>query len=69
MPTLEQLAIGFFGVVLTSMLAVNTFFLKRLIANVDINTRITNFLKTEVAVIKAVLKIKSPNLCDDEGKS
>lgn len=65
----EQIVFGALGLVLTTMMATNSFFLKRLIASVDFNTRLTQILKTEVAVIKAVLKLKSPEHCPDEGKS
>lgn len=66
--TVEQILIAGFGVVFTTMLAMLTFFVKRLIANLDSNTKITQFLAREVAVIKAFLKIPSPP-CPDEGKS
>lgn len=66
--TVEQVLIAGFGIVFTTMLAMLTFFVKRLIFNLDSNTKITQFLVTEIKLIKAFLKIPS-GPCPDEGKS
>lgn len=70
MVTIEQVVGTAMFFIFSSLVAANVFFIKRMIANLDINTRITQALKTEVEVIKAVLRIRSPSsACPDEGKS